>query len=336
MAQCTELLYRKTATCGCWVKVRTFTNPSKITVSLFRNRNQCLLGISGQTNGAAQFNESPMNYVRKHDPVLAETLCGIATVRGFVMQAKKLFADYGWADFSHTLASGDCQDGVTFLGTSWGGAIAEIFAGCANQGRLEELQGVGLPSFTVAQLFTFGAPPTALMPIYNHLAGSGDCFRGQRVFLASETDAGPTDLVAYSTGFNAFVHARQDAVQLVKLPNGLFDVKVHRCLSAGSVLEPSWDVVFPVLAKIWNEHSDAPIKALGKYVQETHQIFVYVKSLQNLAYPAILRDQVSQLAASTEVNASMADLIRKDLAPAAKQGVRVMAAKASEAVANAV
>merc|ERR1740130_2016925 len=150
-------------------------------------------------NGAEQFERSPPGYITNHDPILSEPLCGRPTVRGFSMQAKKLFTEFDWPTYAHFLASDHCRDGVAVLGTSWGGAMAEILAGCANQGRLDELQGSGLPSFQASRLYTFGAPPTALLEIRNHQHGAiGECFAGQRVFLASDAGQGPTDLVAYS------------------------------------------------------------------------------------------------------------------------------------------
>jgi len=290
-------------------------------------------------NGAEQFKKSPPNYVSKHDPILSESLCGRPTVRGFAMQSQKLFSDFEWAPYAHILAS-ECHGGVNVLGTSWGGAIAEILAGCANQGRLDELQGAGLPTFQVSRLYTFGAPPTALMPIYNHQEGSGTCFRGQRVFLSSDTDAGPTDLVAYSTGFNAFVHARVDAVQLIKMPNGKFDVKVHPCHAYDTLLEPGWDAVFPVLAKIWSDHKDQPLAALGRYVAETHQMGMYMESLSKVADPAKLTQTFYQ-----ESHSSVRDDLGTDLTGSGMQnksdgkdlvqdGVRAIASQASEMVAN--
>lgn len=253
------------------------------------------------------------------------------------MQAQKLFRHPRWPSFASFLAGDSCRDGVTVIGTSWGGAIAEILSGCANQNRLDLLQGAGLPSFQVAQMYTFGAPPTALItPIDNHQDGSDSCFRGQRVFIASDPEVGPTDLVAYSTGFHAYLHARVDAVQLIKQPNGNFDVKIHPCRSQGALIEPAWTQVLPVLTKIWSEHAlvDA-MSALGRYVHESHQMSVYVQSLRDVQAPYKLTPTLKRLPVAVPNFAVDEAAGQQQITVAhVSDGVKALAKATSDLVAN--
>jgi len=337
MAECMDTIYSKKNFCGCWNKVKSYTNPSQIRIAIYHQSNQCLLAISGQMNGAEQFKNNALKYMTKHDPLLHQSLCGRPTVRGFAMQARKLFGDFEWASFVHFLTGNQCSGGVGVLGTSWGGAIAEILSGCANQGHLGELQAAGLPTFEVDQLFTFGAPPSALMPIYNHQADSNACFRGQRVFLSSNTAEGPTDLISYSTGFNAFQHPRMDAIQIIKMANGHFDVKLHPCHSQGTISLPAWGDVAPVIGKIWSEHAAAPLAALGKYVVSTHSMAVYVKSLYNVEDPAKLeRRDVPGAMALAKVDVDGMEIAMQKNETSGPEGVRNVAAQISDVVAKSL
>jgi hypothetical protein len=257
MVECAELLYRTYDYCGCWHKYMSFEAPSSITLAAYRHEKHCLLGVSGQVNGADRFRGDAWKYLNKHDPVFSEKLCGHWTVRGFVMNAKKIFSLSRWSRLAKFLGGPDCSSGVTVIGTSWGGAIAELIAGCANQGRMQELQDATLPVFRVDRLYTFGAPPTALKPISNHATAVSPCFKGQRVFLASQMRTGATDLIAYSTGINGYAHARQDAIQLVEMPDSKFKVVLHACQSERTPRQPDWDAVYPFLETLVRNHSNS-------------------------------------------------------------------------------
>lgn len=277
MAECTELLYRSYNYCGCWQRVMSFTAPIKIRIATFRHDNYCMLGISGELDGGDQFKENSLRYMVTHDPVFADRVCGVATVHGFVQQAKKLFALKEWADYAKFLSGHMCSNGVTIMGTSWGGAIAEVLAGCANSGSLSDLQGSHLPAFKVDRLYTFGAPPTSFAPISDPYTSSG-CFAGHRVFLASEVRTGATDLIAYSTGINGYVHAKQDAIQLIERSDGRFDVKLLRCDAERTSSEPDWATVSPFLENLWGSNGISLEKIIDEGA-ESHQMAAYVSAL---------------------------------------------------------
>jgi len=255
-----------------------FTAPIKIKVAVFQHDNHCILGLSGELDGGEQFADNSLRYLFTHDPVFAERVCGEATVHGFVKQARKLFSLTEWAAYAKFLAGPLCSNGVSVVGTSWGGAIAEVLAGCANRGSLSELQGASLLAFQVDRLYTFGAPPTSFAPISDPHASS-QCFAGHRVFLASEVGSGATDLIAFSTGINGYVHAKQDAIQLIERADGRFDVKLHPCNAERTSAEPDWATVAPFLNKLWGTNGTMSLERIIDEGAKDHQMYAYVRAL---------------------------------------------------------
>jgi len=280
MAECTALLYGRGLACGCWRKVRSLES-SGMKASMLQHGNACLLGFSGQVKGLDKFERGTLGYIRDHDPVLSETVCGSQLARGFVSKAKEMLGLSVWTAFANKLAADGCRGGVTVLGTSLGGALAEIVAGCANRGQLDELQGAGLPSFHVDRLFTFGAPPTAVVPIANRNSGRKDdeCFPGKRIFLNSPS--GSTDLVAYSTSLSGYSHARQDAFQLMEMPGGNFNVTLHPCKTAETAAVPSWTMIYPALERIVRNGGWDVTGELKRYVEANHVMDAYLHGLDN-------------------------------------------------------
>jgi hypothetical protein len=278
MAECCYHLYTEERQCGCWVKERSFRIDigGSMDVAIYTHNQYCLLGLSGQVDGMERTDNNWLMWVMNHDPFVSEHVCGFNGVRGFVQATRRLVGRAEWPSLARKLSSPACSRGVGLLGTSWGGTMAEILAGCANTGLLSELQGHSLPSFKVDRLITFGTPPTATLPIENPERSDG-CFRGQRVFRASNSSHGSTDLVAYSTSVNGFVHPRQNAVQLIELSDGGFEVKVHPCRSTDTPMEPSWSTVSPYVAKKWDEHDPASfMPEICKNTAKYHEMSQYI------------------------------------------------------------
>merc|ERR1711923_125650 len=75
MAECTALLYGSGQVCGCWQKLKNL-EASGMKVSVLQHANSCLLGFSGQVGGQDAFERGTLNYIREHDPVWSETVCG--------------------------------------------------------------------------------------------------------------------------------------------------------------------------------------------------------------------------------------------------------------------
>jgi len=282
MAECTNLLYGRRQMCGCWRKTLSL-EAFGMKAGVLQHGKSCLLGFSGQVDGQNKFKRGAIGYIRDHDPVWAASVCGSETVRGFAVTAKEMLTLPAWTAFADMLAGDGCRDGVTVLGTSLGGALAEIVAGCANRGHLGELQGADLPAFHVDRLFTFGAPPTAVVPIANHHGGQKDgCFPGKRTFLASNSPSSATDLVAYSTSFSGYSHGRQDAVQLMELPGGKFDVRLHPCNAEGTSAVPSWAMILPTLKVIVHHGGFDVVGSLRRQVEENHVMDAYLRGLDNV------------------------------------------------------
>jgi len=296
MAECTEHTYRDSTDCGCWRKVISLHSLPEarplVEASVFQHGNECLLGLSGQMNGKEWFSTDKFGYFMDQDPVLAEDLCGKRTVRGFATKAKLFFNHSDWAPLSAVLASGACSGGVTIAGSSMGGILGEILAGCANRGSLVELQGSSSRPFHVDGLYTFGTPPIATTPISNRLT-NGSCFPGKRIFRASNVSTwGATDLVAFSTASIGYVHPLQDAVQLIELPNGSFETKLYPCASEETPYQPDWATVRPYLEKVW--HDSRAVDFLSEVLDRTstrHQLREYVKCLDKIEHTSDIEDR---------------------------------------------
>jgi hypothetical protein len=290
MAECCYHLYTEHRQCGCWEKSIMFRAPFSLDVAVYEHNNYCLLGLSGQIDGNEQADNSWIKYIMMHDPLTSENVCGSHAVRGFAKATKRLVRLPQWPGIVHKLASSECSAGVGLLATSWGGTMAEILAGCANQGLLSELQGHNLPSFQVDRLITFGVPPTATTPIMNRDRSDG-CFGGYRVFRASNSSYGATDMVAYSTRLNGFVHAQQNAVQLVELPDGSFVIKVHPCGKSGTPEEPDWATVSPYVSRKWDENNiDSFLPDLLDKTAKYHQMYQYIWCLYAVKDESTLKE----------------------------------------------
>eukprot|EP00444_Apocalathium_aciculiferum_P031481 CAMPEP_0183480984 /NCGR_PEP_ID=MMETSP0370-20130417/174176_1 /TAXON_ID=268820 /ORGANISM="Peridinium aciculiferum, Strain PAER-2" /LENGTH=263 /DNA_ID=CAMNT_0025674087 /DNA_START=45 /DNA_END=836 /DNA_ORIENTATION=+ len=203
-------------------------------------------------------------------------------MRGFITSAKKFFTSAGWAWGAKFLSSGQCSAGIALTGTSLGAVVAELLAGCANRGLLSELQGESLPAFHIQHLTTFGSPPTALSPIDNALR-SDRCFPGHRIYRCSNSSAvGNTDLVAFSSAFQGFVHPRQSAMQLIELPDGSYDVQVYPCEDMDTTTVPTWMDLQPYLNRQREKHGLTFVFETLRQIEDNHLIAYYNDSLEKV------------------------------------------------------
>lgn len=221
----------------------------------------------------------------------------------------------GWAAVQSAMANpAICgQGGVTLAGESLGGAVADVMSACVARGRLDDIYGdyrsrhqvfardlfqsfsskedtdgvkkqeeerkrqpwAPLPSFSVKQVFTYGAPGAAREPLEG-VPGKGpngsSCLRGRRFFISD-------DPVALVGGMVNNVHARLDTDEIF-LPTEGGEVKVKRypCESAQAI-EDSKSTESQVTTKRLT-----PIQAFASAANVIrHGPMVYARALAALA-----------------------------------------------------
>jgi len=148
------------------------------TLTLWEKGSQCILAFGG-----FHFSEHTRLYEAEllmgKGSFASETLCGYGVHVSFAKLLKRHGSTPEWARIAGRLASRACNSGVTVVGSSLGGAMAEIITGCANRERLVEVQGDALPSFHVTRLFTFGGLPVSARS--NENTNASRCFPGLRI-----------------------------------------------------------------------------------------------------------------------------------------------------------
>jgi len=105
--------------------------------------------------------------------------CGLQEVHaGFAQEMRTYMQQSNWADAVNLMSSQRCGKAYA-VGTSLGGAIASLFAFCANRfGDSGDDKQYFPGSFNIIPV-TFGAPAIAKEEVYN--GEPGKCFRGARV-----------------------------------------------------------------------------------------------------------------------------------------------------------
>jgi len=113
------------------------------------------------------------------------SFCGLSQVHaGFVGEMRSYMNHSNWTTALSMMTKDKCQRAYA-VGASLGGAIASLFAFCANQASVvddDKLKFVG--NLDIIPI-SFGAPAIAKEQVYN--GKPGQCFRGARVAIASPT-----------------------------------------------------------------------------------------------------------------------------------------------------
>lgn len=141
-----------------------------------------------------------------------KNICGHKFHNGF---ARLLLAELDsdrWKDEIMPVLEGPlCDKKVTVVGHSIGGAMAEIFAACANSRKKKSASDERAVKIdvTVDRLYTYGAPPISNETVTDGMAEDG-CFSGDRIYNANRVEHDPIARLAFRIGF---VHPQVDAVR---------------------------------------------------------------------------------------------------------------------------
>lgn len=158
--------------------------------------------------------------------------CGFNRVQaGFVTKVRNFMAGSHYHLFESYLSNKQlCGGGIVAVGHSLGGAVATLFAACANRRNESLMQG----NFVVSELYTFGAPHVSKDQLVNEQSHN-HCFTGNRFYNADSWFRDPIPAVAYPLGFK---HPMLPAVTLRKEKSGEIVVKVDRCNSFAAMVNP--------------------------------------------------------------------------------------------------
>lgn len=208
-------------------------------MTLFRRGNRCVIAFAGTDDvkdGIADLE------------VATKEVCGASFHAGFVGELLDFLHTDCWIqDIAPLAASEQCEGGRIAVGHSMGGAIAEALAYCANRaskasdglqetGGLRELQ-PDAPTFTVSEVYTWGAPGIAKQPLTNDLAEDG-CFAGARFI---NIDAQMLDGIPWITSVVHFVHPRTVDVLLFEDHFGYVAKETLACGSLRNEALPKTD-----------------------------------------------------------------------------------------------
>jgi hypothetical protein len=182
--------------------------------------------------------------------------CGLARVNsGMFHEFQNIILSDEWADIGDTIHDMDKCAEVLVGGHSLGGAIASMFATCANHEanneilvpdltRWDELTGAAVvkagktvKSATVSGLYTFGMPPVAKTQLSNNASEDGT-FAGGRFYIE---DKGCFDPVPFGCSKLGYVHPKVASIRLNESDYGLVDRLEHEAWSNVAASMPNFD-----------------------------------------------------------------------------------------------
>eukprot|EP00420_Gonyaulax_spinifera_P035962 CAMPEP_0197877758 /NCGR_PEP_ID=MMETSP1439-20131203/6345_1 /TAXON_ID=66791 /ORGANISM="Gonyaulax spinifera, Strain CCMP409" /LENGTH=458 /DNA_ID=CAMNT_0043497129 /DNA_START=97 /DNA_END=1473 /DNA_ORIENTATION=+ len=227
MVKIADYVYDLYPSAGPWDMVAHFEHKGD-KVAIYKSDSECTLAFSGTDD---------LDDIGTDLNVATTEQCGYSLHKGFFNELSRLMQVPEWKDtIEPYLASEKCSGGVNAAGHSLGGALASIFATCAN--RKEDL--ISGNKFIVKELYTVGAPGVAKQPLEDKQRPS-HCFNGARLFNEDPNTFDPVPYVAKVAGF---VHPKLKATQIIEhkdhtLVTKDFDAKsteAHRGLSGGVAL----------------------------------------------------------------------------------------------------
>jgi hypothetical protein len=145
-----------------------------------------------------------------------QTWCGQAKVHtGFAVYLDEFRRMAGGMSMISKMRSkSTCGNGIVTIGHSLGGALATLFAVCANRKSQGFIWNTFLQGIKVKELYTFGAPEVARVGTRNGQRKSG-CFTGARFYNEpSYTTFDPVPLSARGVVSSYYKHTLVNAVRL--------------------------------------------------------------------------------------------------------------------------
>mmetsp|Transcript_13811 Transcript_13811/g.25336 ORF Transcript_13811/g.25336 Transcript_13811/m.25336 type:complete len:386 (+) Transcript_13811:70-1227(+) len=137
----------------------------------------CVISFRGSDDPDDYVNSIKVSYLP------AEEKCGSAFHAGFWAELALLIASDQWQlSVAPVLTGGQCNS-IYSIGHSLGGALAQMFAACANSQALTEIAATAVTPMTVSKVYTMGAPAMASIgrPLTNAASPDG-CFEGARFY----------------------------------------------------------------------------------------------------------------------------------------------------------
>eukprot|EP00928_Gymnodinium_smaydae_P053502 TRINITY_DN3747_c0_g2_i1.p1 TRINITY_DN3747_c0_g2~~TRINITY_DN3747_c0_g2_i1.p1 ORF type:complete len:783 (+),score=83.79 TRINITY_DN3747_c0_g2_i1:27-2375(+) len=195
-------------------------------VTLFGKGDQCLLAFAGSDDVV----DAVIDFEIK-----VKEICDAHFHGGFIWELIHFMQTDCWiSGIAPMMASDRCAGRRVGLGHSMGGAIADALAYCANRKGSNGLKDIQpqAPTFTIDEIYTFGAPGIAKESLANGLSSDG-CFKGRR-FL--NIDAKRMDPVPWITSLVDFVHPKLEVTWIYEDD---FGEVVKTTLPCGGKMEES-------------------------------------------------------------------------------------------------
>mmetsp|Transcript_27411 Transcript_27411/g.63319 ORF Transcript_27411/g.63319 Transcript_27411/m.63319 type:complete len:391 (-) Transcript_27411:69-1241(-) len=161
--------------------------------------------------------------------------CGSALHSGFWHEMVLLIQSPLWESSAIPAITGQCQT-IYAVGHSLGGALAQIFAACANHQALSTVAVSAVTPLTVAKVYTFGAPAVSVAgrPLANAASPDG-CFDGARFYNVDSWTYDPVPPLAQSWGL---VHANIRPIQMYSSDSAAISVRYP----GGCVSSAAWNL----------------------------------------------------------------------------------------------
>lgn len=157
----------------------------KMSTALYRTKheNECVLGFGG-----ADVNYSLEDVSGYLEAAQTTEVCGFS-LNGYVVDSlQNRLNTSTFRRFFEPVLKDTCN-GITVVGEGLGGAVAEAFAACVNNGYGWSFEGgfvQGGANFDVKAVYTIGAPRIGTGVIRNNKSPTDGCFDGKRIFIEGD------------------------------------------------------------------------------------------------------------------------------------------------------
>jgi hypothetical protein len=172
-------------------------------IAIFGKNDMCAIVFTGSNDLTDWVHNCDINEVSH---------CGTTLHHGFFREFMGITQNISWTNDVMPVLKSECQGGIIAVGHSLGGALANIFAGCANTKPTDEPPPFNgsLNGITVQQLYTYGAPGVSKTRLENDNSTT-KTFQGGRFY---EVNSFTFDLVPFLASRAEYLHPMVDAYRL--------------------------------------------------------------------------------------------------------------------------